>query len=214
MTTERKSYSSNRFQLELPYLIEVQKASYEQFLQKDIPQEKRLKVGLERVFQDIFPITDPNGLFSLEYEKYSFGIPKYSIPECRERGLTYSMELYATLALRVFEKDGEDTKLKEEVKNDVLICELPIMTENGTFIVNGAERVVVSQLHRSYGVSFDEELQPNGRSDYKSRIIPHRGAWVEFNTEGDILYLIIDRKKKIAATAMLRSIGFETTQDI
>ncbi len=214
MTTERKSYSSNRFQLELPYLIEVQKASYEQFLQKDIPQEKRLKDGLERVFQDIFPITDPNGLYSLEYVKYHFGIPKYSIPECRERGLTYSMELYATLALRVFEKDGEDTRLKEEVKNDVLICELPIMTENGTFIVNGAERVVVSQLHRSPGVSFDEEPQPNGRSDYKSRIIPHRGAWVEFNTEGDILYLIIDRKKKLAATAMLRSIGFETTQDI
>ena len=214
MTTERKSYSSNRFQLELPYLIEVQKASYEQFLQANIPQEKRMKVGLERVFQDIFPITDQNGLYSLEYEKYYFGIPKYSIPECRERGLTYSMELYATLALRIFEKDGEDRKLKEEVKNDVLICELPIMTENGTFIVNGAERVVVSQLHRSPGVSFDEEMQPNGRSDYKSRIIPHRGAWVEFNTEGDVLYLIIDRKKKLAATAMLRSIGFETTQDI
>ncbi|WP_290739372.1 DNA-directed RNA polymerase subunit beta [Fibrobacter sp. UBA3718] len=214
MTTERKSYSSNKFQLELPYLIEVQKASYEQFLQADIPQEKRLNAGLQRVFQDIFPITDPNGLFSLEYEKYYFGIPKYSIPECRERGLTYNMELYATLALRVFEKDGEDTKLKEEVKNDVLICELPIMTENGTFIVNGAERVVVSQLHRSPGVSFDEELQPNGHSDYKSRIIPHRGAWVEFNIESDVLYVVIDRKKKIAATAMLRSIGFETTQDI
>jgi DNA-directed RNA polymerase subunit beta len=214
MTTERKTYSSNRFQLELPYLIEVQKASYEQFLQANIPQEKRMKVGLERVFQDIFPIMDQNGLYSLEYEKYYFGIPKYSITECRERGLTYNMELYATLALRIFEKDGEDRKLKEEVKNDVLICELPIMTENGTFIVNGAERVVVSQLHRSPGVSFDEEMQPNGRSDYKSRIIPHRGAWVEFNTEGDVLYLIIDRKKKLAATAMLRSIGFETTQDI
>ena len=120
MTTERKSYSSNKFQLELPYLIEVQKASYEQFLQADIPQEKRLPAGLQRVFQDIFPITDPNGLFSLEYEKYYFGIPKYSIPECRERGLSYNMELYATLALRVFEKDGEDTKLKEEVKNDVI----------------------------------------------------------------------------------------------
>ncbi|WP_298768536.1 DNA-directed RNA polymerase subunit beta [uncultured Fibrobacter sp.] len=214
MTTERKSYSSNKFQLELPYLIEVQKASYEQFLQKDIPQEKRLKVGLERVFQDIFPITDVKGLYSLNYEGYYFGIPKYSIPECRERGLTYSMELYATLSLQIFEEDGEDRKLKEEVKNDVLICELPIMTENGTFIVNGAERVVVSQLHRSYGISFDEELQPNGRSDYKSRIIPHRGAWVEFNTEGDTLYLIIDRKKKLAATTMLRCIGFETTQDI
>ena len=214
MTTERKSYSSNKFQLELPYLIEVQKASYEQFLQKEISPEKRLKVGLERVFQDIFPITDVKGLYSLNYEGYYFGIPKYSIPECRERGLTYSMELFATLSLQIFEEDGEDRKLKEEVKNDVLICELPIMTENGTFIVNGAERVVVSQLHRSYGISFDEELQPSGRSDYKSRIIPHRGAWVEFNTEGDTLYLIIDRKKKLAATTMLRCIGFETTQEI
>ena len=214
MTTERKSYSSNKFHLELPYLIEVQKASYEQFLQKDIPQEKRMNVGLERVFRDIFPITDDKDLYSLKYEGYYFGIPKYSIPECRERGLTYSMELFATLSLQVFEKDGEESKLKEEIKNDVLVCELPIMTENGTFIINGAERVVVSQLHRSPGVSFDEEMQPNGRSDYKSRIIPHRGAWVEFNTEGDILYLIIDRKKKIAATAMLRCIGFETTQDI
>ena len=181
MTTERKSYSSNKFQLELPYLIEVQKASYEQFLQKEIPQEKRLKVGLERVFQDIFPITDVKGLYSLNYEGYYFGIPKYSIPECRERGLTYSMELFATLSLQIFEEDGEDRKLKEEVKNDVLICELPIMTENG---------------------------------NYKSRIIPHRGAWVEFNTEGDTLYLIIDRKKKLAATTMLRCIGFETTQEI
>lgn len=214
MTTERKSYSSNKFQLELPYLIEVQKASYEQFLQKDIPQEKRLKVGLERVFQDIFPITDVKGLYSLNYEGYYFGIPKYSIPECRERGLTYSMEMFATLSLQIFEEDGEDRKLKEEVKNDVLVCDLPIMTANGTFIVNGAERVVVSQLHRSYGVSFDKEMQISGRDDYKSRIIPHRGAWVEFNTEGDILYLIIDRKKKLAATAMLRCIGFETTQDI
>ena len=132
MTTERKSYSSNKFHLELPYLIEVQKASYEQFLQKDIPQEKRMNVGLERVFRDIFPITDDKDLYSLKYEGYYFGIPKYSIPECRERGLTYSMELFATLSLQVFEKDGEESKLKEEIKNDVLVCELPIMTENGT----------------------------------------------------------------------------------
>jgi DNA-directed RNA polymerase subunit beta len=128
--------------------------------------------------------------------------------------LTHSIPLHANLSLQVFEEDGEDRKLKEEIKNDVLICELPIMTDNGTFIINGAERVVVSQLHRSPGVSFDEELLPNGRSDFKSRIIPHRGAWVEFNTDGDILYLIIDRKKKIPATALLRCIGFETTQAI
>ncbi|MDY6285300.1 MAG: DNA-directed RNA polymerase subunit beta [Fibrobacter sp.] len=212
--TERKNYSSNKFQLELPYLVEVQKASYDHFLQKGVPQEKRLKVGLERVFQDIFPITDMKKLFALKYEGYFFGIPKYSLRECRERGLTHSIPLHANLSLQVFEEDGEDRKLKEEIKNDVMICDLPIMTDNGTFIINGAERVVVSQLHRSPGVSFDEELLPNGRSNYKSRIIPHRGAWVEFNTDGDILYLIIDRKKKIPATALLRCIGFETTADI
>ncbi|MCK9181950.1 MAG: DNA-directed RNA polymerase subunit beta [Fibrobacteraceae bacterium] len=211
---ERKSYSSNKFQLELPYLVEVQKASYDQFLQTGVPLEKRLKVGLERVFQDIFPITDMKELFALKYEGYFFGIPKYSLQECRERGLTHSVPLYANLSLQVFEEDGEDRKLKEEIKNDVLICELPIMTDNGTFIINGAERVVVSQLHRSPGVSFDEELLPNGRSDFKSRIIPHRGAWVEFNTDGDVLYLIIDRKKKIPATDLLRCIGFETTGEI
>lgn len=212
--TERKSYSSNKFQLELPYLIEVQKASYDQFLQMDIPLQDRLKIGLERVFQDIFPIADIKELYSLKYEGYFFGIPKYSITECRERGLTYSIPLNANLSLQVFEEDGEDRKLKEEIKNNVLICELPIMTDNGTFIINGAERVVVSQLHRSPGVSFDEDILPNGRFDFKSRIIPHRGAWVEFNTDGDVLYLIIDRKKKIPATALLRCIGFETTQDI
>lgn len=212
--TERKSYSSNKFQLELPYLIEVQKASYDQFLQMETPLQDRLKIGLERVFQDIFPITDIKELYSLKYEGYFFGIPKYSITECRERGLTYSIPLNANLSLQVFEEDGEDRKLKEEIKNNVLICELPIMTDNGTFIINGAERVVVSQLHRSPGVSFDEDILPNGRSDYKSRIIPHRGAWVEFNTDGDVLYLIIDRKKKIPATVLLRCIGFETTQDI
>lgn len=212
--TERKNYSSNKFQLELPYLVEVQKASYDHFLQKGVSPEKRLKVGLERVFQDIFPITDMKRLFELHYEGYFFGIPKYSLQECRERGMTHSVPLYANLSLRVYEEDGEDRKLKEEIKNDVLICDLPIMTDNGTFIINGAERVVVSQLHRSPGVSFDEELLPNGRSNYKSRIIPHRGAWVEFNTDNDILYLIIDRKKKIPATALLRCIGFESTADI
>ncbi len=212
--TERKSYSSNKFVLELPYLVEVQKASYDQFLQVNIPREKRLNAGLERVFRDKFPMSDSKGLNVLKYEGYFLGIPKYSISECRERGLTYSVDLWANLTLQVFEEDGEERKLKEEIKNEVRICDLPLMTEDGSFIINGAERVVVSQLHRSPGVSFDEEIQPNGRSDFKSRVIPHRGAWVEFNTDGDMLYLIIDRKKKMPATAMLRCIGFETNEEI
>src|SRR5690554_7837425 len=212
--TERKSYSSNKFKLELPYLIEVQKASYEQFLQKNTPIQDRLNVGLERVFQDIFPITDIKELNSLKYEGYNFGVPKYGVAESRERGLTYSIPLYANLSLHRFEKDGENTRLKEEIKNNVFICDLPIMTDNGTFIINGAERVVVSQLHRSPGVSFDEEILPNGRSDFKSRIIPHRGVWVEFLTNADALYFVIDRKKKIPASVLLRCIGFETTEEI
>ena len=212
--TERKSYSSNKFHLELPYLLEVQKASYEQFLQNGLTPRERQKVGLERVFQDIFPISDMKELFTLKYEGYSFGIPKYSIKECRERGLTYSMPLKARLKLQVKEEDGEEKKLKEEIENEVFICDLPVMTENGTFIINGAERVVVSQLHRSPGVSFDEELLPNGKSVFKSRVIPHRGSWIEFNTDNDTLYLIIDRKKKIPATILLRCIDFETNESI
>jgi DNA-directed RNA polymerase subunit beta len=212
--TERKSYSSNKFLLELPYLIEVQKASYDHFLQANLQPNKRLNAGLEGVFRDKFPMQDAKGLNVLKYEGYFFGIPKYTITECRERGLTYAVDLWANLTLQVFEEDGEERRLKEEIKNEVRICELPQMTENGSFIINGAERVVVSQLHRSPGVSFDETIMPNGRSDYKSRIIPLRGAWVEFNTDGDMLYLVIDRKKKMPATVMLRCIGFETTNDI
>jgi DNA-directed RNA polymerase subunit beta len=212
--TERKSYSSNKFHLELPYLLEVQKASYDQFLQSGVTPRERQKVGLERVFQDIFPISDMKELFTLKYEGYSFGIPKYSIKECRERGLTFSMPLKARLKLQVKEEDGEEKKLKEEIENEVFICDLPVMTENGTFIINGAERVVVSQLHRSPGVSFDEELLPNGKSVFKSRIIPHRGSWVEFNTDNDTLYLLIDRKKKIPASILLRCIGYETNESI
>ncbi len=212
--TERKSYSSNKFVLELPYLIEVQKASYDHFLQTNLPPEKRLNTGLERVFRDKFPMQDSKGLNVLKYEGYFLGIPKYSITECRERGLTYAVDLWANLTLQIFEEDGEERRLKEEIKNEVRICELPLMTEHGSFIINGAERVVVSQLHRSPGVSFDEEIVQNGRSNFKSRIIPHRGSWVEFNTDGDMLYLVVDRRKKMPATIMLRCIGFETTHEI
>jgi len=205
MMETRKSYSSSKFQLELPYLLEVQQASFDQFLNK----------GLHRVFNDVFPISDVRELYSLLYEGHSIGVPKYNIKECREKGLTYSKPLRARLKLQIKEEEGENKKLKEEIENDVLICELPIMTENGTFIVNGSERVIVSQLHRSPGVSFDEEPDlTTGKSVFKSRIIPFRGSWAEFNTDGEVLNLIIDRKKKIPATLLLRAIGFTRTEEI
>jgi len=202
---ERKSYSSSKFHLELPYLLEVQQASFDQFLNQ----------GLGRVFRDVFPISDIKELYTLRYEGHSVGMPKYSIKECRERGLTFSKPLKARLKLQIKEEDGENKKLKEEIENEVFICELPMMTENGTFIINGAERVVVSQLHRSPGVSFDEEFDAaSGKSVFKSRIIPYRGSWAEFNTDNDVLNLIIDRKKKIPATLLLRVIGYTRTEEI
>lgn len=203
--TERKSYSSGKFHLELPYLLEVQKSSFDQFLAQ----------GLGRVFDDIFPISDVKELYTLKYEGHGIGVPKYSIRECRERGLTFSKPLKARLKLQIKEEDGENKKLKEEIENEVFICDLPMMTENGTFIINGAERVVVSQLHRSPGVSFDEDIDPSsGKSVFKSRIIPYRGSWAEFNTDNDVLNLIIDRKKKIPATLLLRALGYSQTEEI
>ena len=211
---ERKSYSSNEFRLELPDLLEMQKASYERFLQAGIPARDRRNEGLERVFRDAFPVSDARGLLVLRYSHYTLTMPRYSIRECRERGVTYSRQLIVHLELQTFKEDGEDKKLQDQVANDVFFCDLPIMTENGTFIINGAERVVISQLHRSPGVSFDSEQLPNGKTIYQSRIIPNRGSWLEFNTENDVLYMLIDRKKKLLATVLLRAVGYETNEQI
>jgi DNA-directed RNA polymerase subunit beta len=211
---ERKSYSFNEFRLELPELLEMQKASYERFLQAGVPAKNRRSEGLEGVFRDAFPVSDSRGLLVLRYSHYALAMPRYSIKECRERGVTYSRQLIVHLELQTFKEDGEDRKLQDQVANDVFFCDLPIMTENGTFIINGAERVVISQLHRSPGVSFDSEQLPSGKMIYQSRIIPNRGSWLEFNTENDVLYMLIDRKKKLLATVLLRAVGYETNEQI
>jgi len=212
---ERKSYSSNEFRLELPDLLEMQKASYDRFLQAGVPEKERRNEGLERVFRDAFQdVSDAKKLLVLSYSHYALTMPRYSIKECRERGVTYSRQLAAHLKLQTFKEDGEEKKLQEQVENDVFFCDLPVMTENGTFIINGAERVVISQLHRSPGVSFDSEQLPNGKIVFLSRIIPNRGSWLEFNTENDVLYMLIDRKKKLPATVLLRAVGYETNAQI
>jgi DNA-directed RNA polymerase subunit beta len=211
---KRKSYSSNEFRLELPDLLEMQKVSYERFLQAGVPAKDRRNEGLERVFRDAFPTSDAKGLLVLRYSHYTLSMPRYSVRECRERGVTYSRPLIVHLELQTFKEDGEEKKLQDQVANDVFFCDLPIMTENGTFIINGAERVVISQLHRSPGVSFDSEQLPSGKMIYQSRIIPNRGSWLEFNTENDILYMLIDRKKKLPATVLLRAVGYETNEQI
>jgi DNA-directed RNA polymerase subunit beta len=212
---ERKSYASSNFEYSMPYLLEIQRSSYLKFIQAEAPPTKRINEGLQKVFQEIFPIKDAKELFSLEFECYSLGEPKYNEPECLKMGMTFAAPLKATLSLNVFEGDGTDRRFVEKITNDVYIGDLPIMTDSGTFIINGAERVIVSQLHRSPGVSFDEDTHPNGGRILKARIIPRRGSWVEFLVDiNECMYINIDRRRKIPATILLRALGFSSNADI
>lgn len=213
--TERKSFAKSKYSMEIPFLLEVQVDSFNRFLQiGTLPKDRRCE-GLEAVFRETFPITDVKEQYQLVYEGYTLGVPKYSIPECQERGMTYAAPLRATLSLNVFKIEGEEREFQEKITNDVYFGDIPLLTENGTFIVNGAERVVVSQLHRSPGVSFDEEFHPNGKRLVKARIIPYRGSWVEFLLDvNDAMYINIDRRRKLPATILLRAIGWHDASSI
>ncbi|MCB9495569.1 MAG: DNA-directed RNA polymerase subunit beta [Fibrobacteria bacterium] len=213
--TERKSFAKSKYSMEIPFLLEVQVDSFNRFLQIGTLPKDRRSEGLESVFRETFPITDVKEQYQLVYEGYSLGVPKYSIPECQERGMTYAAPLRATLSLNVFKTEGEEKTFQEKITNDVYFGDIPLLTENGTFIVNGAERVVVSQLHRSPGVSFDEEFHPNGKRLLKARIIPYRGSWVEFLLDvNDAMYINIDRRRKLPATILLRAIGWTDAASI
>ncbi len=217
LKVERKSFAKLKEHVEMPNLLDVQLSSYESFLQREVPPEKRENVGLQGVFTSIFPITDVHELFSLEFVRYSLGEPRYSIRECRERNMTFGAPLKATLRLVVREQVGESTEkvVKDIIERDVFLGEFPLLTENGTFIINGAERVIVSQLHRSPGVFFDEEIHPNGKRLFSARIIPYRGSWVEFSLDvNDIMFVHIDSRRKMAATTLLRALGYSTNEDL
>jgi len=192
--------------MEIPNLVEIQVNSYEKFLQSDGPTRKRKRQGLEAAFRECFPIESVDGTCRLEYTGYALGKPKYSIPECHKRGMTYAAPLKVKLRL------VRNGVAKEQ---EVYIGELPLMTETGTFVINGAERVVVSQLHRSPGVSLEEGLHASGKKIHSVRIIPYRGAWIEFESDiNDVLYAYIDRRRKILATTLLRALGYSATLDI
>jgi len=214
--TEKYSFSKISDVIDLPNLIEIQKESYENFLQMDKTPDARANEGLQLVFSDVFPIVSHDGLSSLEFANYSLSDPKYSVSECQKRGMTYASALKAKIRLVLYEEDTEGSKQPIAIKEqDVFVGELPLMTSKGTFIINGAERVVVSQLHRSPGVCFEEKLHPSGRVLLSGRIIPYRGAWVEFEFDiNDILYMHIDRRSRIPATAFLKALGHETDTDI
>ncbi len=203
--------------MEMPHFLDVQREAFERLLQTEEPQEARRDLGLERVFREIFPITDVNENFSLQFMSYDLGEPKYSVEECIERDMTYAAPLKARLRLVIFESIGEDGEKRpgDILEKEVYLGDLPLLTEQGTFVVNGAERVIVSQLHRSPGVVFEESVHPNGTRLFSSRIIPFRGSWVEFTLDiHDVIHVHIDKKKKFPATALLRAFGHGRDVDV
>ena len=195
-----------------PDFLDVQLKSFKDFLQLDTPSELRKNDGLYKVFAENFPIADTRNNFVLEFLDYYIDPPRYSIQECLEIGLSYSVPLKAKLKLYCTDPDHEDF---DTVVQDVFLGQIPYMTENGTFVINGAERVVVSQLHRSPGVFFGSSIHANGTQLYSARIIPFKGSWIEFATDiNNVMYAYIDRKKKLPVTTLLRAIGYETDKDI
>ncbi|MYC76079.1 DNA-directed RNA polymerase subunit beta [Candidatus Poribacteria bacterium] len=214
---ERMSFAKTQVQTPLPNLIETQKLAYDAFLQRDIPPEERPDTGLQAVFKEVFPIRDFSEVNSLEFVSYDLGTPKYTLQECVARGVTYQVSLTARimLVLREADSDADEPHVVDIRESEVYLGEVPLMTENGSFIVNGSERVIVSQLHRSPGVIFLEKALPTGRRTPTAQIIPYRGAWVEFEIDTkDQIYVRIDKRRKLPATVLLRALGWESDADI
>ena len=209
---QRISFASSKILLEYPDLLEVQLKSFRDFFQLDTTPENRRNEGLYQVFQEVFPIEDTRNNYKLEFIDYFIDPPQYSIDECLERGLTYNVPLKAKLRLSCSDPEHEDFDTKIQ---DVYLGNIPYMTPGGTFVINGSERIIVSQLHRSPGVFFGQSLHANGTKLYSARIIPFRGSWIEFATDiNNVMYAYIDRKKKLPVTTLLRAIGFNGDKDI
>jgi DNA-directed RNA polymerase subunit beta len=214
-TLKQISFAKLETGMEMPHLLDIQVQAFQSLLQRDAAEHEREDLGLERVFKDLFPITDVHENFSLDFKSYTVGEPKYSVAECIERDMTYSAPLKATLQLVVFEETADGKRPKNIIEKEVYLGELPLLTSLGTFVINGAERVIVSQLHRSPGVVFEESTHPNGQRLISARIIPFRGSWVEFTVDiHDVIYVHIDKKKKFPATALLRALGYGSNSDI
>ncbi len=210
--TNRYSFASTKAVLDYPDFLDIQLESFRQFTQLDIAPEDRKVQGLQKIFSENFPIMDSRETHILEFIHYSVDTPKYSMKECQERGLSYAVPLKAKMRLSAVDEDDETT---ETIEQEVFLGDLPWMTERGTFIINGAERVIVSQLHRSPGVFFGQNVHPNGTQLYNARVIPFKGSWIEFSTDiRDVLWAYIDRKKKVPATTLMRALGYSTDRDI
>ena len=208
---KRINFASSKI-LEYPDLLEVQLKSFKDFLQLETTPESRKNEGLYQVFQEIFPIEDMRNSYKLEFIDYFVDPPQYSFEECLERGLSYSVPLKAKLRLSCTDSEHEDFDTKVQ---DVYLGDIPYMTPGGTFVINGSERIIVSQLHRSPGVFFDQTMHANGTKLYSARIIPIKGSWIEFASDiNNVMFAYIDRKKKLPVTTLLRAIGFNSDKDI
>ena len=211
---ERKSFEKTKSEIEFPDLLSVQVDAFQSFIQEDELEDERLNIGLEEVFNNVFPLEDSHRNYVLEYKSYFLGLAKYTPEECIDRGLTYSVPLKVRLVLHITNEDNRN-KYDQSIEQEVYFGNIPYMTQKGNFVINGAERVIVSQLQRSPGVFFDHSIHPNGTKLYQARIIPFRGSWVDFTTDiNDSLFVIIDRRRKFPATMLLRALGYSTNADI
>ncbi len=214
----RRNFGKIRRVLDVPTLIEIQRRSYEGFLQADAIPEERPETGLQEVFNSVFPIKDFSGTAELAFVSFAIGDPKYDVEECHQRGMTFSAPLKVTVQLITYDVDPETSAktLKDIKEQEVYFGEVPMMTDNGTFMVNGTERVIVSQLHRSPGVFFDHDkgrTSAGGRLLFNARVIPYRGSWLDFEFDAkDILYVRIDRRRKFPATVLLRALGMSVEE--
>src|SRR6187397_2149333 len=210
--TQRFNFGKVELLAETPDLLGIQIQSFKDYFQLETTPDKRNNEGLFRVFKENFPITDTRNIFVLEFLDYFIDPPRYTIEECMERGLTYAVPLKAKLRLSCNDEEHIDF---QTIVQDVFLGNIPYMTPRGTFVINGAERVVVSQLHRSPGVFFGQSFHPNGTKIYSARVIPFKGAWMEFATDiNNVMYSYIDRKKKFPVTTLLRAIGYDNDRDI
>ncbi len=212
---KRKSFAKISVYADLPDFLDVQLKSFEDFLQTNVPPSKRANKGLQAVFSSVFPITDTRGNYILEFVEYYIENPRYGVEECKERGVTYSVPLKAKLRLSYKDEYSGEGEFADTVEQVVYLGYIPLMTQTGTFIINGAERIVVSQLHRSPGVFFDETKHPNGNSLFSARVIPFRGSWIEFATDiNDIIYVYIDRRRRFPVTTLLRALGYSSDEEL
>ena len=212
----RKSFSKRSDDYQVPYLLAIQKESYRKYLQADTPPEQRIDQGIQAAFKSVFPIESYNGVVILDFVSYRLGKPKFDVIECQQRGLLYSCPLRAVMRLVIFNKSGSGKKPKDIIEQEVYLGDMPLITDNGTFVVNGTERVIVSQLHRSPGVIFDHDggkTHASRKLLFTARIIPYRGSWLDLEFDPkDHLYIRIDRRRKLPATIMLRALGYSTEE--